>query len=264
MKLNRLFFTVLACLALLGPLPASAKDIASVNGDDITQAEFEQGLRNAIAQGQKDSPELRNAVLNELINRLLLVQKSKELGLDKTPEAKVALKQAQENLEINLLWAEFQRQNPVSEADVKAEYDRQIAALGPNSSTQYQVSVIAVQSKEVAEDIIARLGKGDSFQRLSQYSIAPSKAQGGALGWIFPNQLPNELATELASLKKGANNTKPIQAQGAWWIVKRSDSRPYKAPTYAESKARIANAIVQQKRNQFLQQLRASAKIKLE
>ena len=60
-------------------LPINAA--ASVNGVIITNDMVEQGIKMAISQGQKDSPELRQAVVQKYIEVLLLSQRAeREIG----------------------------------------------------------------------------------------------------------------------------------------------------------------------------------------
>ena len=56
---------------------------ATVNGTPLTNGLLDLNVKAALAQGQKDSPELKNALKDELINRELLTQESIRQGLDK-------------------------------------------------------------------------------------------------------------------------------------------------------------------------------------
>ena len=66
-------------------LPVNAA--ASVNGLIIGNDMVEQGIQAALAQGQKDSPELRNAVLSKLIEVSLLSQQAEKDGLGNSEKA---------------------------------------------------------------------------------------------------------------------------------------------------------------------------------
>ena len=55
-------------------LPINAA--ASVNGIVISNDMVERGIQAALSQGQKDSPELRNAVLGKMIEISLLSQQA--------------------------------------------------------------------------------------------------------------------------------------------------------------------------------------------
>lgn len=254
----------LLCTAMLFDTTVYAADIATVNGQDISQAMLDENVKANVAQGQKDTPELRKALTEELINRVLLVQSAEKAGLTKTTEARISIEQLKENYEAGLALNDYMAKNPVTDAEIRADYDRQIAALGGANAQQYQLSMIVMKTKIEAEDVIASLKKGGSFESIAkERSVAPTKAQGGKVGWVFPAQLPPELGAPLTKLGKGAYTTKPIEVQGAWYVLKADDKRPFKAPGYEESKERIRTALVQQRRAQLLQQLRGSAKIML-
>ena len=60
--------------------------IATVNGVAIPTARADALLQSQLAQGQKDSEQMRAAVRNDLINREMLSQASKKKGFDKKPE----------------------------------------------------------------------------------------------------------------------------------------------------------------------------------
>lgn len=258
---------VFKTLALTGAVSlmaslAMAADVAVVNGQGISQAMLDENVKANVAQGQKDTPELRKTLVEELINRALMAQNAEKTGLTNTTEARVSLEQLKENYEAGLAFNAYVTKRPVTDAEIRADYDRQIAALGGAGAQQYQLSMIVMQTKIEAEDVIAKLKKGASFeQQAKERSVAPSKPQGGKIGWVFPAQLPPELGSNLAKLNKGAYTTTPIEVQGAWYILKADDKRPFKAPTFDESKERIRAALTQQKRAEFLKQLRDSAQI---
>src|SRR5262245_37093884 len=79
-------------LAQLSVLPAAAQEksntaaaspVATVNGKAIMQSQLDMLVRERVAQGQQDSPELRNFLKQELINREVILQESLKRGLDK-------------------------------------------------------------------------------------------------------------------------------------------------------------------------------------
>ncbi|OYZ97952.1 MAG: peptidylprolyl isomerase, partial [Polynucleobacter sp. 24-46-87] len=77
--------TLIAPAFSQGTLPPNAA--ASVNGIIISNDTVEQGIRSALAQGQKDSPELRKAVLGKLIEISLLSQQADKNGLADSEKA---------------------------------------------------------------------------------------------------------------------------------------------------------------------------------
>lgn len=252
----------LAIAALFGSQVALAQDVASVNGTAIPDSQFNQTLTLALNQGQKDSPELRNAIKEELINREIVSQAATKAGLDKTAEAKLAWAQIRQNFLIDLYWADYSKKNPITDAQVKAEYDRDIAQLQQSGAKeQYKVSLITVATQAEADAISAQLKKGASFEKfVKEKSIDPSKVQGGVVGWVLPNQLNPEIGAAVTKLNKGGV-TNPIQTQSGWNLVKLDDKRPFKVPALSEVQNQLRQQLQQRQRIELINKLRSEATI---
>ena len=77
--------------------------LVKVNGVAIPERLLDQSIRSAVAQGQKDSAELRTAIKSELVARELLSQEALRRGLDKKPAAQDALNAIRQSLLVDLL-----------------------------------------------------------------------------------------------------------------------------------------------------------------
>ena len=239
-------------------LPAGAA--ASVNGRVIAEKTLNDIVKANVAQGQKESPELRKVILDELIARELFIQASTKQGLDKSPEVQEKLAQVRQDILIAALESDYLNKHPISEADLKAEYDRQIALIG--DAQEYNIRQIIVSNESDAKAIIASLKKGESFEKLAkEKSLDPSKEQGGNLGWVLSKQIIPEIANVLGNMSKGSLTSSPIQTNIGWHVIKLEDSRPFKAPSFEESKPRVRQTLVQAKRLELLAKLRESAKV---
>lgn len=249
--------------SLILSAPVLAQNVASVNGVQIPDAQFEQLLNSAISRGQKDSPELRNLIKEELINRELLAQAAVKEGLDKTPEAKLKWAQVRENFLVDLFFLDYSKKHPITDDEVKAQYDREVAQIKAGDATQqYKVSIIIVSSADEAGTVIGQLKKGVSFEKLAkEKSIDPSKVQGGLVGWVLPGQINPEIGNAIKKLGKGAYTSTPIQTQAGWNIVKVDDKRAFKLPELNDVQAQIRQNLTQQQRSQEIQRLRQAAKI---
>lgn len=238
--------------------------VASVNGTPITQGLFNLTLRALISQGQADSPELRQAVRNDLINKELVAQEATRLGLANTIDFPDQITQLRQNLLLQAFLENHFKKNPITDAQLREEYDRQRKLMGDTSNAfQYRVSQIVVSTETDAMDLIRRLQKGDLFGRLAQeFSIdTASKAQGGSLGWMMTGQVIPAVANVLPTMAKGAITPKPIQTPAGWVILKLDDKRAFKIPTFEESRPQLQQALVQQYLGQAIQGLRTNAKI---
>lgn len=242
-------------------LPINAA--ASVNGVIITNDMVEQGIKLALSQGQKDSPELRQAVVQKFIEVLLLSQQAEKDGLANSEKANTQLMLIRQNYLADLELSSYMAKNPISDADVQAEYNKEIASLGPQGMiVEYKVSDIAVATEADAQAALNRIKKGESFDKVARgVSLAPNKVQGGAVGWVQAGQVSPQVAAVIVNLAKGQVSQSPIQIQQGWYLVKLEDKRSSKPPTFEQAKAAIRNGLIQRKQIEFLSQLAKDSKI---
>jgi len=250
-----------SALAQQSGLPINAA--ASVNGAIITNDMVEQGIKMALSQGQKDSPELRKVVIQKFIEVMLLSQRAEKDGLANSEKANTQLMLIRQNYLADLELATFMAQNPITDADVQAEYNKELGSLGPQGMiVEYKISDIAVASEADAKAALARIKKGEPFDKVAQsVSLAPNKAQGGAAGWVQIGQVPPPIAAVLTTLAKGQVSAAPIQMQQAWYLVKLEDKKSSKPPTFEQAKPAIRNGLAQRKQFEFVSQIAKESKI---
>jgi peptidyl-prolyl cis-trans isomerase C len=238
--------------------------VATVNGVAITQGLFNLNIRALTNQGQKDTPELRQGIKEDLINKELIAQEATRLGLANEIDFPDQVAQLKQNLLLQVFLENHFKKEPITDARMREEYDRQRKLMGEgNNSTQYRLSQILVSNETDALDLIRRIQKGELFGKLAQeYSAdAASKAQGGSLGWVMPAQVIPVVANIIPTMAKGSITTTPIQTPAGWVILKLDDKRAFKIPSFEEAKPQIRQAIVQQYIAEAVKNLRANARI---
>jgi peptidyl-prolyl cis-trans isomerase C len=267
-------FLILGMLVCVGVYAANGvppkndfEFVATVNGVPISKALFDLNLQAAITQGQKDSPQLRESIRNELINRQLIVQEVVSQGLDKEIDMQTQIAQLRQNLYLQVLVDDHFKKNPITNEMLKEEYEKQKQYLGGGTdlATQYKISQIVLKSESEAIAVIGRLKDGEPFAKVAkQLSLdTASKAQGGLLGWVSAQQVPSQIADILGTLSKGGFSQSPIKAGDVWVIVRVDDTRSTKLPSFEASQNQLRQAIVQQYLVQTVKRLRESAKVVL-
>jgi hypothetical protein len=161
-----------------GAAPATAdKPLATVNGVAIPQKLYEQAVKQAIAQGNPDTPQLREAVKAQLIARELFVQEAAKQKLDKDPQVLAAAEEAKRNAMLQKYLQGQIQVKQVTEEDVKAHYEKAKAALG---AKEFQLRAIMLNSEQRAREVRDQAVKGKDFAELArQWSLAPSATRGG-------------------------------------------------------------------------------------
>ncbi len=239
--------------------------IATVNGVPITQGLFNLNLQAALAQGQKDTPQLRESIKNELINRQLIAQEVVKQGLDKEIDLPDQITQLRQNLYLQALIEDHLKKNPVTNENLREEYEKQKQYLGggTDQATQYKISQIILKSESEAIATIGRLQNGDLFAKVAkEVSLdTVTKPQGGSLGWISPAQLAPPIADVVGTLGKGGFNKTPIKASDVWVIIRVDDARSSKIPSFEASKNQLRQAIIQQYLAETLKRLRMSSRV---
>jgi peptidyl-prolyl cis-trans isomerase C len=254
-KPARLLVALLAAAAL----PAMAQNLAVVNGKPVPSSRADAMIKQMSAQGQQDTPQLRSMVKEELINREILMQEADRLGLSQSPEVKSQLEMARQAIVIRALVADYVKKNPVSEADMKAEYDKYKAQAGDK---EYHARHILVEKEDDAKAIIAKLKSGAKFEDLAKQSKDPGSAgKGGDLDWATPGSFVKPFSDAMVGLQKGQFTETPVHTQFGWHVIKLEDVRPAKVPSFEEVKPQIAEALQQQKLQAYQQELRKKAKI---
>jgi len=257
-----LIATLMAC-SLTCNAQSKSPNIATVNGVGISQDLFDLAVKSATPAGQQPSAALENDVKQRLINIELLAQDAIKQGLDKTPENQIRIRELRQNLLAELLMADYFTKNPITEDMLRDQYSKELQSLSAsNSLEQYRLSVIALPSESEAASTIAQIKAGEPFARAAkQKSIDPTKEQSGQAGWVLPSQVNPSIALVMTNLPKGSMSNSPIQTPNGWYIIKVEEKRPFKVPSFDETKNQIRANLVQQKQTEIINMLREKAKI---
>jgi peptidyl-prolyl cis-trans isomerase C len=250
---------LLVILFATAGLPAMAQNLAVVNGKPVPSSRADAMVKQMAAQGQQDTPQLRAMVKEELVNREILMQEADKLGLSSSPEVKNQMEMARQAIIIRALVADYVKKNPVSEAEIKAEYDKFKAQAGDK---EYHARHILVEKEEDAKAIIDKLKSGAKFEDLAKQSKDPgSAANGGDLDWAPPTAFVKPFSDAMIALKPGQYTETPVKTQFGYHVIKLEDSRPAKVPTFEEVKPQITESLQQQKLQAYQQELKKKAKI---
>ena len=259
MKLTQ--YAVLAAgLTLAAAAHAQSGVLAKVNGVTIPQSRADILLKEMSAQGRPDTPEMRDSIKQELINREIVAQEALKKGLDKRAEVATQIELQRQAVLINAYLQDYLKAHPVNDDEVKKEYERVKASAG---AREYKVRHILVEAEDEAKQIIAQLKKGASFEKLAgeKSKDQGSKGRGGDLDWATPARYVPAFGEAITKLKKGQLTDAPVQTQFGWHVIRVDDERPSKFPAFEEVKPQIEQQLRQQTVNKAFTELRAKAKI---
>ena len=237
---------LLSALIAAVAVPAFAQNIAVVNGKAIPSSRADAVVKQVVAQGQQpDTPQLREMVKKDLIAREVMMQEAIKRGFDKDATVKAQLENVRQSLVVNALAKEYIAKNPITDADMKAEYDRFKAQAGDK---EYHVRHILVETEAEAKTVITKLKGGAKFEDLAKTSKDAGTANnGGDLDWATPSSFPKPFSDAFVGLKKGEVSAAPVQTPNGFHVIKLDDTRAAKLPTFEEVKPQIAEAMAQKK-----------------
>lgn len=249
----------LLVVLLATALPAMAQNVAVVNGKAIPSSKVDMMLKQAKAQGQQDSPQLRAMIKERLIGIEALTQEAEKAGLASNADVKAQIELNRQSILVNALMRDYVEKNPVKDADIKAEYDKVKAQAGDK---EYHAYHILVDKEDDAKAIISKLKAGAKFEELAKQSKdAGSASKGGDLDWSTPNNWDPTFATAVKALQKGQFTETPVKSQAGFHIIKLDDTRTAKFPTMEEVKPQFVEGLQQQRVQAYQQTLIKKAKI---
>jgi len=204
---------------------------------------------------------LRQQVLRNLIDETLQIQAAKteeieikDADIDKTVERVAGnVKQTPEQMAAylksrgssirsirrqimgELAWRRLQSKKiesgiSVGDEEVQAVIDKLNASKGAEEFRVGEIFISATSANEEqasanAQKVFAALQQGGSFVGYArQFSEASTAAVGGDLGWVRPEQLPDQLAATVRQMRPG-QISQPIKVPGGYSIIAVQDIR---------------------------------------
>jgi peptidyl-prolyl cis-trans isomerase C len=143
----------------LNPAQAqTSKTLLTVNGAKITSAQVDQWVSVSVAEGAKDTPELRQSILNDLVLREAVAQDAKKTGLLTKGNNAFKIKMAEQNAMMDIWFSQYFADHPVTNDDVRAVYDKQVElSKDPKNSKEYLVSQIVVANEAKGLSLLSKL-----------------------------------------------------------------------------------------------------------
>ncbi len=233
--------------------------VAVVNGTYISKKTL-QTLEHEVAQRSRGQKFPKKQLLEELINRELLTQDATQKHLDTTPEFVERMATVRASLLSQADIQNYLKSNPVTDDEIKAEYDAKIANVG----TEYKARHILVKTEDEAKSLIKELSQGADFVELAKKkSTGPSAPQGGSLGWFTADRMVAPFSEAVIALENGKFTTEPVKTQFGWHVILREDARSQTPPPFEAVKEQIRPMLQRKKIQIMMENLRKQAKIEI-
>lgn len=259
--MKKQILSALAAASLLAVASgALAQNVAIVNGKAVPKSRMEALAQQVARSGRPVTPDMQGQLREEVIAREIFVQEAQARGMDATEDYKNQLEMNRQTILIRELFADFQKKNPVTDEEIKAEYDKFAAA---NAGKEYRARHILVEKEDQAKALIAQIKKGAKFEDLAKKNSKDpgSGANGGDLDWANASSYVKEFSEALVALTKGKVSETPVKTQFGYHVIRLDDVRDAQLPKFDDVKPQIAQQMQQQKIGKYQEELRAKAKI---
>ncbi|MCK4493011.1 MAG: peptidylprolyl isomerase [Methylococcales bacterium] len=251
---------LVACDQASEPSIKKEDAVAVVNGTYISKNTLDT-LSKEIQQRNHGREFPKKQLLEELIQRELLVQDAKQKKLAQKEEVAARIRMATRSLLSQATLKDYLKTNPVTDADIKAEYDKEVAKT---SGIEYKARHILVKTEKDANAVLESLKAGADFKALAmKKSTGPSGPQGGDLGWFVEGQMVKEFSDAVKTLEKGAYTQAAVKTQFGYHIILREDSREQTPPPFDSIKEQLRPQLEQAKIKLMLEKLREKAKVEI-
>ena len=207
-------------------------------------------------QGNFDSPEGKEELLDILISREVLSQEGKRLGVDKKKEVKDRIDELTKEVMISEVVSQLAAEK-LNDAEMKEYFKK-----NKGEFKEVHASHILVKTEDEAKEVKKKLDQGADFGALAkEKSTDPGSApRGGELGFFTKDKMVKPFADAAFALKPN-EISKPVQSPFGFHVIKVTETREPK------SFEELTPAQVQGLRgtmiNSEIDQLKEKAKIKV-
>ena len=243
-------------------VPAAKPDpvVARVNGRDEHLSDLENLAQNLPEQLRNMPPNMLYPILiDQIIDRDLLVQEARKENLQKDPAVKREMEDAADmalqNALINRAVAPA-----ITDQALQAAYQKEIA--GKPGEEEVHARHILVPTEAAADNVIKELQGGADFAALAKKdSTDPAGANGGDLGWFKKSDMLPEFSDAAFALKPGQFTTKPVHTRYGWHVIQVIERRTAPPPTFAEARDQLRQKAIQDAVQKEIEEARKGAEI---
>jgi peptidyl-prolyl cis-trans isomerase C len=242
------------------------KVLATYDGGAVTEAEFLKAVHSMPEHIRTVAQEKKSEFLESFATERLLLQEAEAKGVQHLADVQDVLRQSRNRVLVTkLIEQEVEKKLEVTDAEIKTYYD----AHTDEFIVPYRLraSHILVRDRKEAEALVVRIKAGELFEELAKkYSMDPTAAKGGDLGYVRKGQLIPEIEEALFGLKVG-DLSEVTQSKFGFHILKATgEAKPQTKDLHLVSKD-IRDRLTLEKRSQafnaLIERLKKKSGLKL-
>jgi len=259
-SLSILFMVLIlgACNNNESSLNDTSKVLVRVGETAITEKTLQAYMVN-LGISQPNKAQLDQA-LDDLIKQQSLVHQAKKEGLSLSDEQRLSIKLLEGQALAQLAVQAYLASHPVSDADIKAEYNRITREL---KGVEYKVHHLLFKDEVEALKVLDAITAGENYLQLeADYLSAHAAVQNvGDIGWVNVRQVPEAFHAPLEKLQpKNVYDQVVISKFGAH-VLYLEDKRKVPLPVFENVKEGIRKTLEQKSIERYKQLAQIKAKV---
>ncbi|MBB4009313.1 peptidylprolyl isomerase [Allorhizobium taibaishanense] len=257
---------VLAACAALVTLSsyAQADDavVAKVGKLEIHQSELDLAIANLDPQfAQMPDDQKKVAALSGAIDVKLLAGSAMGEGMQNDAAYKQRMAFIGDR-ELHNAYFKKYVVDMTTDAEVKARYDKEIAALPKEQ--EIHARHILVKTEDEAKDVIKQLDAGKDFAELAkEKSTDSSGSDGGDLGFFGKGRMVPEFEEAAFALKPGTYTKTPVKSQFGYHVIKVEEIRDAAPPKFEDVQQQVRQLVMRDKYLALLEKAKTAEKVEV-
>lgn len=241
----------------LGTKAVEDNVVAHVGDMPITLGAFNAFVQQLPANLQAQADANKAAFLEALIQRMLMLRHADESNFLGAERVKMQMDRARREILIGEALRRIEEGARPKASDIRAEYERNKAKY--TEGGKVTAAHIMVASEKEANDLLAKIVKGEDFAELAKkYSLAPERALGGSLGEMERGHskrtgLPEIIEQTAFSLDPGAHSG-VVQSIYGWHVVKTSKKEEARQLDFSDVEEKITKEMGERNRQEAMRQ----------
>jgi len=243
---------------------AAAADavVAKVGSLEIHQSELDLAVSNLDPQlAQLPDDQKKVAALSAAIDVKLLAKEAEDEKLQDTGDFKTRMAYLQDR-ELHNAYFKKHVVDTVTDAEVKARYDKEVAALPKQE--EVHARHILVKTEDEAKEVIKELDAGKDFAAVAkEKSTDPNKSDGGDLGYFQRGRMVKEFDDAAFAQPVGTYSKTPVKTDFGYHVIKVEDKRDAPPPPFDQVKDQVRQLVMRDKYLELLKTAKTASKVEI-
>ncbi|MFC1516955.1 peptidylprolyl isomerase [Candidatus Margulisiibacteriota bacterium] len=262
-NISKIIIYIMVLSLISGLSFAAGKVIVTVGEEKITIDDFKERLEELPPQfrGYYSSEQGKSKFLDQLIQERLLYLDARAKRMDSETEVKEAVDRARKNIIVAYYVNKVLKNVVITDKELKDFYNaNKNKYLAP---ARVRASHILVDTKQKADEILAKLTAGADFETLAkEESQAPSAKESADVGWFEKGQMVKPFESAAFALQVGETSL-PVKTQYGYHIIRVTDKAAQQQKSFEQVKATIREELLREAQNKKLDRMVSKLKDKI-